>query len=449
MLRLQASVAPTLDLQHREAAPVLAFSDTVPPSLDFTPSAAVPLQLAAPGTPEALVPGAAPGMLRMAIALLVALALLGGGGLAGGHFYLNKQAGQHIAAAGYQADADGLLAALSEGHADLIPAFARLGVRVSNTPRSIEAALVSHSLPTLQAVLTGGAQLANEPNRTQFLSEAIESDDAGLLDALLAIQPADAGQVVPEVVHAVKGEKWNALVRLAKEPLFQKFVSTNGETLAHVAALSNSEALIEAVHASAAVDFDAANAQGQTPLHVAVARQNAVAVAQLLRLGANPLAPDKAGKSALAQVWENGSDSVLAAMVAQSKVVYQTLEKEDLSGVFKGGYVETTKALLAAGLPVNQLLANGQTPLACAAQGRDDTVVQALLQAGADPNAVSGAGDVGNVTALMFAAAHDNVLAAKALLQGRANPDVAASNGATARSIASGRGNAELLSLLP
>jgi ankyrin repeat protein len=137
-------------------------------------------------------------------------------------------------------------------------------------------------------------------------------------------------------------------------------------------------------------NVNAAEADGMTPLHWAVRRDDGAMVEALLRAGANAKAANRYGVTPLMLAATNGS----AAMI-------ETLAK--------------------AGADINEMLPEGQTVLMTAARTGNPQAVKALLARGADVNAQEGwLGE----TALMWAAAENHAEAVTLLLDGGADPDM-------------------------
>jgi ankyrin repeat protein len=132
----------------------------------------------------------------------------------------------------------------------------------------------------------------------------------------------------------------------------------------------------------ATVDVD-----GTTPLHWAVRRDDAGAVARLLRLGADPDVANRYGVTPLMLASVNGN-------------------------------TEIATALLEAGADAGGSLPSGETVLMTAARTGAAPVIRALLSYGADPNVAE---RTQGETALMWAVAEDHSEAARALLEGGAD----------------------------
>jgi uncharacterized protein len=137
-------------------------------------------------------------------------------------------------------------------------------------------------------------------------------------------------------------------------------------------------------------NVNAAEADGTTPLHWAVRRDDGPIVDVLLRAGANAKAANRYGVTPLMLAATNGSAA-------------------------------TIEALVKAGADVNEKLPEGQTVLMTAARTGNPQAVNALLSHGADVDAQeTWLGE----TALMWAAAENHAEAVRVLLDNGANPDV-------------------------
>jgi ankyrin repeat protein len=379
---------------------------------------------------------------------LFSLAVVTASGYVTYQYAMRERASTAIVTAGFELGPNGLIRAISGRHLELIPAYARLGFSLSATPRVIEAAFISGSSAVVDAVLAGGATLAHEPNLGSFLQFAVDSDDPAVVEALIGLQPLSSNDVLPQIRHVIESGKWKAFERLALEDVYLSFESKNGETIAHVAGLSDSASLIQALQLSGRVDWTARNAQGQTALHFAVHNDKATAAAALVALGLDPLQEDSEGRTPLMIAWEKGRDSVIAAITNGSKVALEQLLKSDFSAVFRSDAVLTARTLIAGGIQLDAVQPNGHTPLFDAVQSSRLEMATLLLGAGASADAISDMRDVQGVTPLMMASANGHIPLIKLLLERGATTTIRASNGATALSIAKGRGRDDVVSLL-
>jgi ankyrin repeat protein len=131
----------------------------------------------------------------------------------------------------------------------------------------------------------------------------------------------------------------------------------------------------------------APQADGTTPLHLAVRSDDLPAVQRLLRSGANPSAANRYGVTPLSLAAANGNAGII-------------------------------DMLLKAGADPKANLPGGQTILMTAARTGNADAVKLLLAHGGDPNATENTNDE---TALMWAAAENHPEAAKALIAHGAN----------------------------
>ena len=163
-----------------------------------------------------------------------------------------------------------------------------------------------------------------------------------------------------------------------------------------------------------------AKKNGATPLYQALSSKiDAKAVSALLDAGADPDLHGEGGRTALHQAvggnaWDNGAD------------------------------LEIVRALIAAGADVNARDEDGLPPLFLAAMNKNSIpVINALIEAGADPKERITVNGVSGLTLLHAATANDgNGPLVAALLSEGQNPDVQTNNGFTPM-FAAIRGNDE------
>ena len=173
-------------------------------------------------------------------------------------------------------------------------------------------------------------------------------------------------------------------------------ISVNAETPGLLQALNNGD--IAAVRALArnAAEINRAEADGTTPLHVAVLRNDSERIDVLLRAGANVKTSTRYGVTPLYLACVNGNASVI-------------------------------EKLLAAGADPNSALPEGETALMTAARTGTVPAIKTLLAHGASVNAKEG---WKGQTALMWAVAENNAEAAKVLIDAGADIKTRSRNGA-------------------
>ncbi len=123
-------------------------------------------------------------------------------------------------------------------------------------------------------------------------------------------------------------------------------------------------------------------ADGSTPLHWAVYRNDVEGVRRLLQSGANPKAANREGATVLSLASMNGNAAII-------------------------------EMLLKAGADANERLPNGETALMMAARTGELASIEVLLQHGADVNAKE---NLRGTTALMWATANSNAAAVRFLI---------------------------------
>lgn len=120
------------------------------------------------------------------------------------------------------------------------------------------------------------------------------------------------------------------------------------------------------------------------------------------------------------------------------------LSKADLLWAVEGGQMLILRFLVASGVDVNQVDANGDTPLFFAVCGQDEEVIQWLLENGAEPNVVDRAGR----TVLHVAAEGGDLGVATLLISAGADPAITDTSGRTAGDIAKTCGHDGVAQLL-
>lgn len=201
-----------------------------------------------------------------------------------------------------------------------------------------------------------------------------------------------------------------------------------------------------------------------TPLLHAAHDNKLAAAAELLRLGADPLALDDAGRDALAVAAKRGHDEMvsllfaeaypsqqakvdalclaakqesqaLARMMLETGMVNVNLKASDGETILYSAMAHFTRTLssglIAAGADVNARTAKGDTPLLHAARRNHAYQAEQLLEKGALVDA-----EVDGETALHVAARNLSEQLIKELLKAGANPLLENRDGKTARKLA-------------
>lgn len=173
----------------------------------------------------------------------------------------------------------------------------------------------------------------------------------------------------------------------------------------HMAAAANDRRSITALLSQGA-DIEARDRSGATPLLVATRRNNVAAALALIAAGADVNAKDVTSDSAYLYAGARGYLQILEATLAHGADLgsVNRFGGTALIPAAERGHVDTVRRLIAAGVDVYHVNRLGWTALLEAVLLGDggvahQQIVQALLEAGADPNLA----DAEGVTALHHA----------------------------------------------
>jgi uncharacterized protein len=206
--------------------------------------------------------------------------------------------------------------------------------------------------------------------------------------------------------------------------------------------------LATASHAqvSSPADPRPASAPSTTPLHRAVEQDDAEAVKQLLRAGADVKASNRYGVFPISLACARANAEIVELLLASGAGANTALPEGEtcLMSAAATGNLRAVSALLAHGADVNAKEGwKGQTALMWAAAEGHTAVVNALVEMGADVNARS----KGGFTPLLFAVRHGALASVRSLLAAKANAnDVARADAISSNSTA--RPSAETTSAL-
>jgi len=205
----------------------------------------------------------------------------------------------------------------------------------------------------------------------------------------------------------------------------------NGETLMD-AVRAGKPATVRALLKSGA-DVNQPNADGSTPLMLAVHEENAEITDLLLTAGAKPDATSRYRMTPLNIAAETGNAAILERLLTAGADPNGVSEEGQtaLMTAARNGKTDAVRALIRRGAKVNATESfKGQSPLMFAAGEGNTAAVEMLIEFGADLRARSKAG----FTPLLFAVRNNRHETAKFLLAhgANANDSIAGANGAPA-----------------
>ena len=211
-------------------------------------------------------------------------------------------------------------------------------------------------------------------------------------------------------------------------------VSLNGQNALSCAVAMNRPEAVELL-----LDHDASQApdeDGNTPVMLAVQRDDVVLLEVLLDAGGDLTVVNNVGLSVLAQAVSVKVVEMLLDAGIDVNVHFPDIEDGDgltpLMAATQAGNLAVVRRLLDAGADPNLHSRNGDTALMMAVSKRnpsedDDAIVQALLQSGADPDPRNNDG----VTPLGFAISASNLEIVGMLLEAGADASLADNDGVT------------------
>lgn len=323
-------------------------------------------------------------------------------------------------------------------------------------------------LDLVTCLLSHGADPSLPGAGTSPLHEAARRGHIDVVRVLIenGASPNNGGSTSPLMLAAAEGDEpmVTALVELGAD--VNAIDSSGLSVLAHAASRSQT-AVVEALLALGAEPDRPTGESHATPLEIAARELDTPSVLALLRAGASPW-PMYRARFAL-MIPNNGSVFIVPPWAVGDVLSRRDLSVGDCSSVSDrywdqmelrngktplmfwaaNGFVEQVRHLLAKGADVHRVDRDGDDVLGYAVSRRSPEVLEALLEAGANPNASSsllGRGIIASV--LHVAAATGWAEGVRALLEQGADPGARATGGITPLMLAAGAGRDECVRLL-
>ena len=227
---------------------------------------------------------------------------------------------------------------------------------------------------------------------------AAETGSPDLVSALAAVtehgyRPDKKG--MQPIHYACQNNSVNAVAALLSARLPLEGVTLNGDSCLHLVLERDDDDLTDLLlaHPDAPALFNAANLDGRTPLHIAVANNNLEAVEILIKQGADPNAADKNGVTPLCEAARQ-NDVAIAKKLIQLGADVATKQPDGVETPLmaaisaKQPYNEMVSLLLEHNADINAKDQHGYTPLIAAVHRGHNAICNKLLDRQADANAV-------------------------------------------------------------
>jgi len=331
-----------------------------------------------------------------------------------------------------------LMIAAQNGDSDMAALLLRFGADIDAADKDgttpLMAAQFQQRHGMMAFLLAGGADAAaRRINDENALHLAGMQNDPVAMEMLLAHGAAadidrqkKVGKDTP-LMKAVKARSHEAVQKLLAAGADPQIADSQAMTALHEAARLNDTRMIHILVAEGHADINkVSNPCRYTPLHTAVFEKNADAADMLIRLGADAHQTDDQGRTPLVIAGWNGC-------TAAAKYLLEEVEPEpdeNIAAARRGAALydavfyehrETAHYLLDSGkVDVNFCVRGADFVLNAAVRNRDFDLVDKILAAGANPNALTPKGG----HALMTAIGAGNAEMAVRLLQNGADPNL-------------------------
>lgn len=303
-----------------------------------------------------------------------------------------------------------------------------------------------HDVSSVKAALEAGADAngATSDGRTALM-EAAKWGHLAMAEVLIA-----AGAVVDAVdcqgrnalMYAVSAHSKHSPLRRrppARRVAFMLMAhgaSINatdraGKSVFEYALEGGNSRIVLTLMAKIGIDLNGTVVHGDTPLMRAVMANNDALVEDLLKAGALPTVPNSSGRLPFVTAIKMDHDRVALILSNYDASVFSEISqlndkqrRDVLVWVARLGRIEAVNAVLDSGVPIDSLSSDGRSALVSAVNSDNTDLVIMLLERGADPNLVVGAG----VRTLVYA---QNVDVAALLIANGAVVDVGDESGLT------------------
>lgn len=292
--------------------------------------------------------------------------------------------------------------------------------------------------------LSPDARLAEGRTLTEVLFAGLPATHVAFLQHLRRGAPVGGAALVARALNTASPDEDSAPIVAVVQELIDRGADCCGQLAGEISALHLAAALgagsvVEALLERGA-DPNVRDARGRMPLHFALKASSARAVAvarALIRYGADPERASASGETALGLALARGDRDLVYWLNWQRwHLPRRPIIAADLPAAAAGGDIDGVEKLLAFGLPVDAVDAQGASALIRAAGSGYAALVVRLLDAGANPELTAQSG----ATCLSAAVAARREAVVRTLLQHKIDPDRRLPGGGTALMIAAALG---------
>lgn len=292
--------------------------------------------------------------------------------------------------------------------------------------------------------LSPDARLAEGRTLTEVLFAGLPTTHVAFLQHLRRGAPVGGAALVARALDTVAAGTDSAPIIAVVHELIERGADCCGQlpgeiSALHLAAALGANTVVERLLERGA-DPNVRDARGRMPLHFALKASSARAVAvarALIRYGADPERASASGETALGLALARGDRDLVYWLNWQRwRLPRRPIVPADLPGAAAGGDIDAVEKLLAYGLPIDSVDAQGASALIRAAGSGYAALVVRLLDAGANPKLPAQSG----ATCLSAAVAARRESVVRTLLQHAIDPDQRLPGGGTALMIAAALG---------